>query len=169
MKKLIVFIALILVSASLSFFLAQVKKNQNPLIFADVPDMSMIRVNDTYYMSSTTMHMNPGVPIMKSKDLVNWELVNYAYNTLADVDVTNLQNGKSEYGHGTWASCIRYHNNMYYVSTFSGTTHKTYIYSTPDIEKGPWSLITINSQYHDHSIFLMTMEKTTSFGVFANL
>lgn len=52
----------------------------NPVIHADVPDMSMIRVGDTYYMSSTTMHMAPGVPIMKSKDLVNWEIVNYAYD-----------------------------------------------------------------------------------------
>ena len=40
------------------------EKYTNPLIFADVPDMSMIRVGDTYYMSSTTMHMSPGVPIM---------------------------------------------------------------------------------------------------------
>ena len=54
---------------------AQVKAT-NPIIFADVPDMSMIRVGSTYYMSSTTMHMNPGVPIMKSTDLVNWQLVN---------------------------------------------------------------------------------------------
>jgi beta-xylosidase len=125
-----------------------------------VPDMSMIRLGDTYYMSSTTMHMNPGVPIMKSKDLVNWELVNYAYNTLADIDETNLKNGKSEYGHGTWASCIRYYNNTYYVSTFSGTTHKTYIYSTPNIEKGPWKLTTIDTQYHDHTLFFDDNGKT---------
>ncbi len=139
---------------------AKENQAQNPIIFADVPDMSMIRVGDTYYMSSTTMHMNPGVPIMKSKDLVNWELVNYAYDTLADIDQTNLVNGKSEYGHGTWASCIRYHNNTYYVSSFSGTTHKTYIYSTKDIEKGPWNLITINAQYHDHTIFFDDNGKT---------
>ena len=48
---------------------------QNPIIHSDVPDMSMIRRGDTYYMSSTTMHMSPGVPIMKSKDLVNWEII----------------------------------------------------------------------------------------------
>ena len=42
---------------------------QNPILFADVPDNSMIRVGDTYYMSSTTMHMSPGVPIMKSTEL----------------------------------------------------------------------------------------------------
>ncbi|HEY4209709.1 MAG TPA: family 43 glycosylhydrolase, partial [Puia sp.] len=57
---------------------------QNPIIYADVPDMSIIRVGDTYYMSSTTMHMSPGLPIMRSKDLVNWELVSYAYDILDD-------------------------------------------------------------------------------------
>src|ERR1017187_3832535 len=77
---------------------------RNPIIHADVPDMAMIRVGDTYYMSSTTMHMSPGVPIMKSKDLVNWKIVNYAYNTLDDVDALNLANGKSSYGKGSWAS-----------------------------------------------------------------
>jgi len=160
MKKSLLIIALILFTSSFVKLSAQNNKAQNPIIFADVPDMSMIRVGDTYYMSSTTMHMNPGVPIMKSKDLVNWKLVNYAYNTLAYIDQTNLVNGKSEYGHGSWASCIRYHNNTYYVSTFSGTTHKTYIYSTKDIEKGPWNLITIDAQYHDHTIFFDDNGKT---------
>lgn len=122
-------------------------------VHADVPDMSMIRVGDTYYMSSTTMHMAPGVPIMKSKDLVNWELVSYCYDILADVDALNLNNGKNAYGSGTWASCIRYHNNMYYVTTFAGTTGKTYIYTTKDIEKGPWKAISFNPSYHDHSVF----------------
>jgi len=100
---------------------------QNPILFADVPDLSMVRVGKTYYMSSTTMHMSPGVPIMKSDDLVNWKIINYAYDTLADVDALNLNNGKSAYGRGSWASSIRYHKGSYYVSTFSSTTNKTYI------------------------------------------
>ncbi len=128
-------------------------KAQNPIIHADVPDMSMIRVGDTYYMSSTTMHMSPGVPIMKSTYLVNWEIVNYAYDTLANVDALNLENGKNAYGSGSWASCIRYHNDTYYVSTFAGTTNKTYIYSTKDIENGPWEEISFSPSYHDHTIF----------------
>jgi beta-xylosidase len=133
--------------------MAQVNSAYNPVIQADVPDMSMIRVEDTYYMSSTTMHMSPGVPIMKSKDLVNWALVNYAYDILEDVDELNLTNGKSSYGRGSWASCIRYHDGMYYVSTFSGTTGKTYIYSTKDIENGPWNVISFTPSYHDHTLF----------------
>ncbi|MGZ8524971.1 MAG: glycoside hydrolase family 43 protein [Chitinophagaceae bacterium] len=132
---------------------AQVKVAKNPIVFADVPDMSMVRVGDTYYMSSTTMHMSPGVPIMKSKDLVNWKLVSYAYDTLANIDELNLTNGKSAYGRGSWASCIRYHKETYYVSTFAQTTGKTYIYSTKNIEKGPWKVSSFEPSFHDHSLF----------------
>ena len=81
---------------------AQKDKAKNPIIYADVPDMSIIRLADVYYMSSTTMHMNPGVPIMKSTDLVNWKIVNYAYETLEDDnDRINLENGKNDYGRGS--------------------------------------------------------------------
>jgi beta-xylosidase len=132
---------------------AQAKQAQNPIIFADVPDMSMVRVGDTYYMSSTTMHMSPGVPIMKSKDLVNWQIVNYAYDILDNVDALTLNNGKNAYGKGTWASSIRYHNNTYYISTFSQTTGKTYIFSTRNIEKGPWKEISFNPSLHDNTLF----------------
>ncbi|MGM8362477.1 glycoside hydrolase family 43 protein [Flavobacterium sp. ARAG 55.4] len=150
-KNRFIFSCLLIIIQMVAF--AQEKKAQNPIIYADVPDMSMIRVGDTYYMSSTTMHVNPGVPIMKSTDLVNWKLVNYAYETLEDNnDRLNLENGKNDYGRGSWASCLRYQNGIYYVSTFSGTTGKTYIYSTKDIEKGPWKKIVLNSSYHDHSI-----------------
>ncbi len=126
---------------------------RNPVIFADVPDMSMMRVGDTYYMSSTTMHMSPGVPIMKSRDLINWQIVNYAYDILDDIDELNLTNGKSTYGRGTWASCIRYHQGTYYVSTFAQTTGKTYIYSTKNIEKGPWEVKSFSPSLHDHTLF----------------
>ena len=126
---------------------------QNPIIYADVPDMSIVRSGDTYYMSSTTMHMSPGVPIMRSTDLVNWRIVNYAYDILDDVDSLNLENGKSSYGRGSWASCLRFHNDTWYVSTFTATTGKTYIYSTRDIEKGPWTKISFAPSYHDHTMF----------------
>ena len=115
--------------------------------------MSMIRVNDTYYMSCTTMHMSPGVPILKSKDLSNWEMVSYCYDTLGDKDELNLLNGKSNYGKGTWASCFRYHNNRFYVSTFSQTTNQTYIFSTDDPESGKWKKRSFTPSCHDHSIF----------------
>ncbi|WP_281225587.1 glycoside hydrolase family 43 protein [Flavobacterium aquiphilum] len=151
-KISIIFTCLILIMQTAAF--SQKTTATNPVIYADVPDLSMIRVGNTYYMSSTTMHMNPGVPIMKSTDLVNWKLINYAYQTLEDNDdKLNLDNGKNDYGRGSWASSLRYHNGTYYVSTFSGTTGKTYIFSTKNLEKGPWKKNVLNASYHDHSIF----------------
>lgn len=131
---------------------AQVKTASNPIIFADVPDISIVRAGNSYYMSSTTMHMNPGVPIMKSDDLVNWKVVSYAYETLGDNDALNLNSGKNAYGRGSWASCIRYHNGTFYVSTFSSTTGKTYIWSAKDPEKGPWKEISFSPSLHDHTL-----------------
>ena len=129
------------------------QKATNPIIYADVPDISIERVGNSYYMSSTTMHMSPGVPIMKSNDLVTWKTVGYAYDTLANIDATNLTNGKNMYGEGSWASSIRFHNGTYYVSTFSANTGKMHIYSTKNIEKGPWKARSFAPDLGDHSLF----------------
>lgn len=132
---------------------AHAEKAANPIIWADVPDVSMIRVGDNYYMSSTTMHMSPGVPIMKSKDLVNWNLVGYAYARLVENDAMNMENGKDAYGKGSWASSLRYHNGTFYATTFSYTSDKTHVYSTTDVEKGPWKASAFSPVLHDNSLF----------------
>ena len=140
---------------SLHFIQLYVQNDEarNPVIFADVPDASIVRVGDVYYKSSTTMHMNPGLPIMKSTDLINWKLVSYAYETLGDADNVSLNNGESMYGRGSWASCLRFMNGTYYVSTFSSTTGKTYIFSTKDPESGRWEEKSFSPSYHDHTLF----------------
>jgi beta-xylosidase len=153
MKRLLICFYLFVITLLINVSHLQAQKATNPIVFADVPDLSMIRVGDTYYMSSTTMHMSPGVPIMKSKDLVNWKIVSYAYDTLVSNDEMNLVNGKSTYGRGSWASSLRYHKGSFYVSTFAATSGKTHIYSTRNIEKGPWKEITFRPPYHDHSLF----------------
>mgnify|MGYP001186186499 CR=1 FL=1 len=148
-----VFMAVFIILFFCHGLIAQTNKARNPVIWADVPDMSMIRVGDNYYMSSTTMHMVPGVPVMKSKDLVNWEIINYACDILGEVDALKLTGGQNAYGKGSWASSIRYHDDTFYVSTFSSTTGKTYIWSTKDIEKGPWKEISFSPSFHDHTLF----------------
>lgn len=153
MKKLVSPLAFFAVIFLYHQVFAQQQKAQNPVVFADVPDMSIVRVGDAYYMSSTTMHMSPGLPIMKSKDLINWKMVSYAYDTLENVDALQLTNGKNAYGQGTWASSIRYHKGTFYVSTFAQTTGKTYIYTTKDIEKGAWKVTSFKPGLHDHSLF----------------
>ncbi|WP_417360784.1 glycoside hydrolase 43 family protein [Galbibacter sp.] len=143
---------LLLIGLTISVATFGQSKAKNPIIHADVPDVSMIRVGDNYYMSSTTMHMSPGVPIMKSTDLVNWELVSYAYDRLEENDALNMENGKNAYGKGSWASSLRYHDGMFYVSTFSSTTGKTHIYYTKDIESDQWSEKSFSPSLHDNSL-----------------
>jgi beta-xylosidase len=124
----------------------------NPVIWADVPDPSVIRVGNIYYMTSTTMYFTPGCPIMKSTNLLDWEIIGYVYDILEDNDHMNLQNGKHDYGRGSWASCLRYHNGTFYVSFVAYNTGKTYIFQTENIESGAWRKHTIDGIYHDMSI-----------------
>lgn len=131
---------------------AQTSTIANPFIWADVPDDDIIRVGNTYYMVSTTMFFTPGAPIMKSTDLVSWEICNYVYDTYANGDVQNLANGKHDYAHGQWATSLRYHDGYYYVFFGSYGSGKSYIYKTRDIENGEWTRSEINGMYHDASL-----------------
>jgi len=153
MKPFLRKLALACAAALLGLAALRAENARNPILYADVPDLAMIRVGDTYYLSSTTMHLSPGLPILKSKDLVNWEIVNYAYDVLDEGDELSLRNGKSTYGRGSWASSLRYHKGTYYVTTFAQTTGKTYVYTTRDIEKGPWKVSSFRPMLHDHSLF----------------
>jgi beta-xylosidase len=132
---------------------AEAAPAHNPLVWADVPDIAIIRVGKTYYMSSTTMHMSPGLPIMMSTDLVNWRMASYAYETLVDNDALNLKNGKNAYGLGSWASSLRYHDGVFHASTFSANTGRTHIYTTRDPERGPWKETSFEPSLGDHSLF----------------
>lgn len=122
----------------------------NPVIFSDVPDVDAIRVNDTYYMVSTTMHMMPGAPIMKSKDLVNWEIISYLYDEIKDSPFYDLEGG-NVYSAGQWASSIRYHNGRFYVFFATNKPPKSYIYTTTD-PAGKWEKLAVLNQFHDASL-----------------
>lgn len=125
---------------------------RNPVIYADVPDMSVIRVGDDFYMISTTMHLMPGAPVMKSKDLVNWEIISYVFDKLTDTPNYDLKNG-TVYGRGQWASSIRYHNGKFYVFfSPNDKPHKGYIYSATD-PAGKWELVSRTPHFHDASLF----------------
>jgi xylan 1,4-beta-xylosidase len=86
----------------------------NPLFYGEFEDPDVIRVGEDYYLAGTTMHMNPAVELLHSKDLVNWELAGYCTNRLDLGPAYRLENGNI-YGKGIWAPCIRYHNGMFYV------------------------------------------------------
>jgi xylan 1,4-beta-xylosidase len=86
----------------------------NPLFYGEFEDPDVIRVGKDYYLAGTTMHMNPAVEILHSKDLVNWELAGYCTNRLDLGPAFRLENGNI-YGGGVWAPCIRYHDGMFYI------------------------------------------------------
>jgi xylan 1,4-beta-xylosidase len=87
----------------------------NPLFYEEFEDPDVIRVGEDYYLAGTTMHMNPAVQLMHSKDLVNWELAGYCMDRLDLGPAFRLEDGRGIYGRGIWAPCIRYHNGMFYV------------------------------------------------------
>ena len=85
-------------------------KYRNPILFADYSDPDVIRVGDTYYMTASSFNYTPGLPILISKDLVNWELKNYAVKNIG-YDRYRIP----RHSEGVWAPAIRYHDGMFYI------------------------------------------------------
>lgn len=123
----------------------------NPIIWADYPDPDVIRVDDTYYMVSTTMHFMPGCVILRSYDLIHWETVTYVYDALDDTPDQKLEGEKQIYGKGMWAASLRYHKGQFYVCFVANDTHQTYLFTATDIT-GPWIRKPMEGFYHDCSL-----------------
>ena len=159
MKRIYFFLAGILLIQAASvraddYETLHMEKIQNPMLWADVPDPDVIRVGDTYYLVSTTMHLMPGAPIMTSKDLKNWETVGYIFDRLTDSPKYDLLNG-TVYGRGQWATSLKYHNGKFYAllaPNERGAMGDTYIFSAEKAE-GPWTIVSRMRHFHDCSLF----------------
>ena len=122
----------------------------NPLFYDEFSDPDIIRVGEDYYLAGTTMHSVPGLVVLHSKDLVNWEFSSYCFDRLDDSDDFNLRNGKEAYGQGIWAPAIRYHNGKFYIfSNINGHGLQVYI---SDSAKGPWKHHQIKGDIYDLSV-----------------
>lgn len=128
-----------------------IKRNTNPILRADYPDPDVIRVDDTYYMVSTTMHFMPGGIILRSYDLLHWEIVTHIYEKLDSTPGQTLSGKNHIYGKGMWAPSFRYHKGTFYVCFAGNDTGKTYLYTAAQIE-GPWKKQYIEGFYHDASL-----------------
>lgn len=128
------------------------ERKSNPIINSDFPDPDIIRVGDTYYMASTTMHYMPGCDILRSYDLMNWEFVGHAYETLDDTLGHRLEGTEQIYGQGMWAPSFNYHNGVFYINFTANDTHKTYLLTAQN-PVGPWKKRTIEGFYYDSSLF----------------
>ncbi len=139
------------VAKALEHFLPELQRSVNPLIGTDYPDPDVIRVGDTYYMVSTTMHFMPGCAILRSYNLIDWELASYVYETLEVTEKQCMKQRQNAYGQGMWAASLRYHKGRYYICFVANDTGKTYLFSSADI-MGPWERKEIEGFYHDCSL-----------------
>ena len=90
----------------------------NPVINADYsdPDVCVGASGEDYYMTASSFQCTPGLPILHSKDLVNWEIIGYALTELYEgFDELKIHFNKPQHGNGVWAPSIRYHNGEYYI------------------------------------------------------
>ncbi|MEC0091206.1 discoidin domain-containing protein [Paenibacillus macquariensis] len=122
----------------------------NPILWGDYPDNDVIRVGDSFYMSSTSMHLFPGSPIMSSKDLVNWKYESYAVARM-EGDMYDLKNGLNAYDEGPWATSLRYHNGKFYL-LYNINGDAAYV-SIANSAKGPWTIYKLEDELYDPGLF----------------
>jgi beta-xylosidase len=122
----------------------------NPLFFDEFSDPDLIRVGSDFYLTGTTMHSMPGLPVLHSRDLVNWTFLTYAVDKLDLGPSFRLEDGKNEYGRGIWAPCFRYHLGKFYIfSNVNGQTTQLFRATDP---KGPWTRTPMKRSLHDLSV-----------------
>ena len=132
----------------------------NPWMWSDVPDPDIIRVGEYYYLVSTTMHLMPGAPVMRSRDLVTWQTVSYLFDEIHDTPRYDLHEG-TVYGRGQWATSLRYHEFksgpmqgeklFFALFTSNDDPHRSWLYKTADPTQG-WTLVARLPHYHDASL-----------------
>ena len=123
----------------------------NPLFYDEFSDPDILRVGDDYYLAGTTMHCVPGLVILHSKDLVNWENITYCFDRFDFTeDRFSLKNHEEIYGQGVWAPCIRYANGQFYVYT-NVNGKGLQCYTAKDIH-GPWEHHNMKGNIYDLSV-----------------
>ncbi|MCR4030665.1 MULTISPECIES: glycoside hydrolase 43 family protein [Flavobacterium] len=104
----------------------------NPILYADYSDPDVIRVGNHYYMTASSFNCTPGLPILHSTDLVNWEIINYALQKQVPEEVFNIP----QHSKGVWAPAIRFHKNEFYIY-WGDPDYGVYMVKTKDIY-GKW-------------------------------
>jgi beta-xylosidase len=129
---------------------APVQHYANPVIHADYSDPDVIRVGEDYFLVASSFHFSPGLPVLQSKDLVNWKIIGHVLNrlpfhpsydmvppyTLTDALSKPVGEGM-RYAGGVWAPSIRYHNKRFYV--YWATPGEGIFMSSAEHPAGPWT------------------------------
>ena len=108
----------------------------NPVLPGDYSDLDAIRVGFDYYAISSTFQFSPGVVILHSRDLVNWQILSHVTDDLLQIDPAYNWDKMDRYGKGVWAGSIRYYKNKFWV--YFCTPNEGFFMSTATNPAGPW-------------------------------
>jgi len=123
----------------------------NPPLYADYPDPDIIRVGNDFFFATSTFANSPGLTILHSQDLVNWEIVSHVIPRLEGREQYDLKNGNA-YRAGVFAPSLRHHNGTFYV-VVTPVGQKTRVYHSKDI-RGPWKFNELNRAPFDPGFFV---------------
>lgn len=133
---------------------------QNPVLPSDFSDLDAIRVGDDFYAISSTMQFSPGMAVLHSKDLVNWEVISHVVKDLTQISPKLNWDKMDSYGKGIWAGSIRFYKGKYWV--YFGTPDDGFFMSSASNPAGPWSHFTKSGRSRAGMIavrFVMTMDR----------
>ena len=130
----------------------------NPLFYDEFSDPDLIRVGNDFYLTGTTMHAMPGLPVLHSTDLVNWRLLSYAVDRLDLGPAFRLEGGRESYGRGIWAPSLRHHAGTFHI--FSHVNGQTTQHFTATDPRGPWTRTPMKVALHDLSVLFDDDGKT---------
>jgi beta-xylosidase len=126
---------------------------RNPPLYADYPDPDIIRVGDDFYFASTTFVNAPGLTILRSRDLVNWDIAGHVMPRLTGNPRYDLADG-GDYRHGVYAPSLRYHKGRFYI-VVTPVGQNSRIYSASDV-RGPWTMHELDREAFDPGLFFDT-------------
>ena len=112
----------------------------NPIIPSDYSDIDCIRVGEDYYAISSTFQFSPGMTLLHSKDLVNWEIYGNIIDDLTQISEDLNWTRMDRYGRGVWAGTLRHYNGRFYL--FFGTPDEGYFMTSASRAEGPWEPLT---------------------------
>lgn len=112
----------------------------NPIIPSDYSDLDCIRVGNDYYAISSTFQFSPGMTVLHSVDLVNWEICGNAVADLTQIGKELDYTRMNRYGLGVWAGTLRYHKDRFYI--FFGTPNEGFFMTSSERPEGPWEPLT---------------------------
>ena len=124
----------------------------NPVIQADYPDPDIIRVGEDYYMVSSSFVAMPGIPVCHSKDLVNWEIIGHAYDSITFRPQYRMEGGKTAYSRLCWAPTIRYYDGIYYIGV--NIADDGFVMFKSDRPEGPYTMHKFGKRLYDPGFFI---------------